>query len=220
MRRLSMILLLVGLHQAHAQPGKPDAAIVARVIARFRSETLQVATGARSSVSIGSAVAYNGYTSFFNMHRWSATASEGSTWIVTVRGKAPRGAPDSASWSYDTTRSAVTPLDTYAEKLALRQLRELDCLKDAPPVAKRAQVTQLMILPLPAPPQVKPYRLQASFFVPVSGRAVLLEWNEPNDPEYARNVFETLRYYKLIPARTQNGDMVCSTTFIRASVGL
>ena len=55
-----VLLLLSGIARVTgAMPQKPDAAKQAEIIEKFRGETMTVA-GSRSSVSVGSAVAYNG----------------------------------------------------------------------------------------------------------------------------------------------------------------
>jgi hypothetical protein len=82
------------------------------------------------------------------------------------------------------------------------------------------QVTQLVILPLPAPNKVKPYEMTAIFDVDSLGRATLIQWNEPKDRDYARKVETTLKGYRFRPAvRAIDGMPVRDTVEIRASVG-
>ena len=156
----------------------------------------------------------------FNSHKWSAREAEPGNWIVVVSGKAPKGAPDSAAWSYNPATAELKPLDAYAEKLAYRKVSELSCVADPLQVARKAPAEQLVILPLPAPPQVRPYFMRAEFLVNASGVSTLLEWNEPKDPEYARKVFETLRGYLFRPALNFDGNPVCSRVFVLASIGI
>jgi periplasmic protein TonB len=82
------------------------------------------------------------------------------------------------------------------------------------------QVTQLVILPLPAPNKVKPYEMTAVFDVDSLGHAELLTWNRPKDSDYARKVEATLKGYRFRPAvRAIDGMPVRDTVAIRASVG-
>jgi protein TonB len=80
-------------------------------------------------------------------------------------------------------------------------------------------VTQLVILPLPAPSKVKPYELVAWFDVDSLGRATLLTWNEPKDKGYRDKVYTSLQGYRFRPAVTWDGRPVRDTVAIRASVG-
>ena len=82
------------------------------------------------------------------------------------------------------------------------------------------QVTQLVILPLPAPNKVKPYEMTAFFDVDSLGRATLIDWNRPKDSDYAKKVEATLRGYRFRPAvRALDGMPVRDTVAIRASIG-
>lgn len=82
------------------------------------------------------------------------------------------------------------------------------------------QVTQLVILPLPAPNKVKPYEMLATFDVDSLGRATLIGWNRPKDNDYAKKVEATLMGYRFRPAvRAIDGQPVRDTVQIKASVG-
>jgi protein TonB len=82
------------------------------------------------------------------------------------------------------------------------------------------QVTQLVILPLPAPNKVKPYEMTAVFDVDSLGKATLITWNQPKDSDYARKVLATLNGYRFRPAvRALDGMPVRDTVAIRASIG-
>ena len=82
------------------------------------------------------------------------------------------------------------------------------------------QVTQLVILPLPAPNKVKPYEMVAVFDVDSLGKATLVGWNKPKDNDYARRVEATLLGYRFRPAvRAVDGMPVSARTSITASVG-
>jgi protein TonB len=80
-------------------------------------------------------------------------------------------------------------------------------------------VTQLVILPLPPPSRDRGYEMVAWFDVDSTGRARLINWNPPKDPNYARKVEETLRGYRFRPAVRLDGTPVRDTVAIRASVG-
>jgi hypothetical protein len=82
------------------------------------------------------------------------------------------------------------------------------------------QVTQLVILPLPAPNKVKPYEMTAIFDVDSLGHATLIDWNQPKDRDYANKVLATLKGYRFRPAvRAIDGMPVRDTVAIRASIG-
>ena len=80
-------------------------------------------------------------------------------------------------------------------------------------------VTQLVVLPMPAPSKDKRYELEAHFDVDSLGNATLISWNKPKDEGYAKKVYTTLMGYKFRPAVRADGNPTRGTAIIRVSLG-
>jgi hypothetical protein len=80
-------------------------------------------------------------------------------------------------------------------------------------------VTQLVILPLPAPKKDSRYDLEAVFDVDSTGHATLVNWTKPKDEGYAKKVLQTLLGYKFRPAVRADGMPTRGTAVIRVSLG-
>ncbi len=77
-------------------------------------------------------------------------------------------------------------------------------------------VTNLAILPIPVPANVRPYKLVAYFDVDERGNAKLLSYNPPRDGGYNRRIREMLSEIRFRPAVRRDGTAVRDTAVISA----
>jgi protein TonB len=73
-------------------------------------------------------------------------------------------------------------------------------------------VTNLAILPMPAPAKVKPYKLTACFEVDEKGNAKLISWNPSKDGDYNRKIKAMLDEVRFKPAVRWDGVPVKVTS--------
>jgi hypothetical protein len=83
----------------------------------------------------------------------------------------------------------------------------------------KAKVAQLVMPPMPVPPAITPFTLQACFDVDTAGRGRLLLWTRTSDSSYNRRVLETLNGYSFIPSRWSGGAALRDTVCVRAVAG-
>ena len=79
-------------------------------------------------------------------------------------------------------------------------------------------LSNLVILPLPAPALDKAYALDAKFAVDSLGRATLLEWTRPHDRVWGQKVRKTLLANLFRPALHMDGTPTCALGVIRSRV--
>jgi periplasmic protein TonB len=77
-------------------------------------------------------------------------------------------------------------------------------------------VTNLAILPIPVPRNVRPYRMVAYFDVDERGTAKLLSFNPSNDGGYNRRIRDMLSEIRFRPAVRRDGTAVRDTAMIVA----
>ncbi|MBM3906956.1 MAG: hypothetical protein FJ363_02645 [Gemmatimonadetes bacterium] len=76
--------------------------------------------------------------------------------------------------------------------------------------------TNLVILPIPVPAKVRPYKLVAFFDVDERGNTTLLSFNPSKDASYNRKIREMLLEFRFRPAVRADGTPVRDTTWISA----
>jgi protein TonB len=76
--------------------------------------------------------------------------------------------------------------------------------------------TTLVILPIPVPAKVRPYKLVAFFDVDERGNTTLISFNPSKDAGYNRKIREMLLEFRFRPAVRADGTPVRDTTWISA----
>ena len=76
--------------------------------------------------------------------------------------------------------------------------------------------TNLVILPIPVPSKVRPYKLIAYFDVDEKGNTTLLSFNPSKDASYNKKIREMLLEFRFRPAVRADGTPVRDTTWITA----
>ena len=76
--------------------------------------------------------------------------------------------------------------------------------------------TNLVILPIPVPAKVRPYKLIAYFDVDERGNTTLLSFNPSRDSGYNKKIREMLLEFRFRPAVRADGTPVRDTTWISA----
>lgn len=76
--------------------------------------------------------------------------------------------------------------------------------------------TNLVILPIPVPAKVRPYKLVAYFDVDEKGNTTLLSFNPSKDSNYNKKIREMLLEFRFRPAVRADGTPVRDTTWISA----
>ena len=76
--------------------------------------------------------------------------------------------------------------------------------------------TNLVILPIPVPAKVRPYKLIAFFDVDERGNTTLISFNPSKDSGYNRKIREMLLEFRFRPAVRADGTPVRDTTWISA----
>lgn len=76
--------------------------------------------------------------------------------------------------------------------------------------------TNLVILPIPVPAKVRPYKLIAYFDVDEKGNTTLLSFNPSKDANYNKKIREMLLEFRFRPAVRADGTPVRDTTWIAA----
>ncbi len=76
--------------------------------------------------------------------------------------------------------------------------------------------TNLVILPIPVPAKVRPYKLIAFFDVDERGNTTLISFNPSKDAGYNRKIREMLLEFRFRPAVRADGTPVRDTTWISA----
>ncbi len=76
--------------------------------------------------------------------------------------------------------------------------------------------TNLVILPIPVPAKVRPYKLVAFFDVDERGNTTLISFNPSKDAGYNRKIREMLLEFRFRPAVRADGTPVRDTTWISA----
>ena len=76
--------------------------------------------------------------------------------------------------------------------------------------------TNLVILPIPVPAKVRPYKLVAFFDVDERGNTTLISFNPSKDSGYNRKIREMLLEFRFRPAVRADGTPVRDTTWISA----